>query len=305
MGNSAFCCKGCHDVCCWRTHVEINNNLYGNYSDIKLDKSKPQQRIITNIFIPNCKLEISSENSALNNKEKNKKVNYPLQKRKMQIEKCVNKHIKAKNNFTQFFSETINVHKDLTFISPSSANLSATIIKENNNNKLFYNEYNIEMINYLNKLRTNPKSILEDIDNIIKKDIKIIDNKEYILSEKTKEIIKLNISFDKIKESLNKQDSVNSLTLNTKLKFSNILNNIELSDQKINDMIINKKREIIDDFPECFFYPIFIKDIKINVIFLLENNNIKEKIFYKGFSNFYASCFNEKSNRFFTILCLA
>ena len=35
-------------------------NLYGDYTDMNVNKSKTQQRIITNIFIPNCKLECSS-----------------------------------------------------------------------------------------------------------------------------------------------------------------------------------------------------------------------------------------------------
>ena len=54
-----------------------------------------------------------------------------------------------------------------------------------------------------------------------------------------------------------------------------------------------------------FFNPTFIKDIKINIILLLENNSIKEKIFYDGFSDFYVTTFNERSNRFLAILCLA
>ena len=54
-----------------------------------------------------------------------------------------------------------------------------------------------------------------------------------------------------------------------------------------------------------FLYPTFIKDIKINVIFLLAINNIKDKIFNKDIKEFYASTFNEKSNRFFSILCFA
>ena len=68
---------------------------------------------------------------------------------------------------------------------------------------------------------------------------------------------------------------------------------------------MKKKRKIIHEYPECFFYPTFIKDIKINIILLLENNSIKEKIFYDGFSDFYVTTFNERSNRFLAILCLA
>ena len=308
MGNGLFSCKGCNDVCYGRTHVEINNNLYGNYSDIKIDKSKPQQRIITNIFIPNCKLEFSPENSDINKNENNNiPINYPFKKRKIQSEKCCNKlktmnEKSGKNNFTQLFNEAINADKNLTFVSPS-VTLSTTNMKENNN-KIIFNNYNIEMVEYLNKLRTNPKSIIEDIDNIIANNLKKIDNKEIIVSDKTKEMINANISFDKVKENLNIQEPVNILKLNTKLKIRSF-DNLELNDKIINEIIINKKRDILDFYPECFFYPIFIKDIKISIIFLLANNNIKEKIFHKEFKDFYASIFNEKNNRFFSILCFA
>ncbi len=308
MGNGLFSCKGCNDVCYGRTHVEINNNLYGNYSDIKIDKSKPQQRIITNIFIPNCKLEFSPENSDINKNENNNiPINYPFKKRKIQSEKCCNKlktmnEKSGKNNFTQLFNEAINADKNLTFVSPS-VTLSTTNMKENNN-KIIFNNYNIEMVEYLNKLRTNPKSIIEDIDNIIANNLKKIDNKEIIISDKTKEMINANISFDKVKENLNIQEPVNILKLNTKLKIRSF-DNLELNDKIINEIIINKKRDILDFYPECFFYPIFIKDIKISIIFLLANNNIKEKIFHKEFKDFYASIFNEKNNRFFSILCFA
>ena len=308
MGNGLFSCKGCNDVCYGRTHVEINNNLYGNYSDIKIEKSKPQQRIITNIFIPNCKLEFSPENSDINKNENNNiPINYPFKKRKIQSEKCCNKlktmnEKSGKNNFTKLFNEAINVDKNLTFVSPS-VTLSTTNMKENNN-KIIFNNYNIEIVEYLNKLRTNPKSIIEDIDNIIANNLKKIDNKEIIISHKTKEMINANISFDKVKENLNIQEPVNILKLNTKLKIRSF-DNLELNDKIINEIIINKKRDILDFYPECFFYPIFIKDIKISIIFLLANNNIKEKIFHKEFKDFYASIFNEKNNRFFSILCFA
>ena len=61
------------------------------------------------------------------------------------------------------------------------------------------------------------------------------------------------------------------LKLDNKLKICNYFETNELTDKKINELILNKKREIINEYPECFFYPIFIKDIKINIILLLED----------------------------------
>jgi hypothetical protein len=313
MGNGLFTCKGCGDVCYGPTHVEINNNVYSNYSDIKLDKAKSQQRIITNIFMPNCKLEFSPENSDNNKIEKNNistsVINYPFKKRKIQSDKCFNKinakENDTKNNFTHLFKEAINADKNLTFVSPSIS-LSTNIIKENNNNnnKVHFNDYNLELVDFLNKLRKNTKIIIEDIDNMIKNNLKIIDNKEVIISDKTKEMIRVNVPFDKIKETLDTQEPIDCLKLNRKLKIRS-MDNVDITDKKINDLIIKKKKEIKDEYPECYFYPTFIKDIKINVIFLLAINNIKDKIFNKDIKEFYASTFNEKNNRFFSILCFA
>ena len=308
MGNGLFTCKGCNDICSGPTHVQINNNLYSNYSDIKLDKTKSQPKIITNIFMPNCKLEFSPENSDNNKNEINKStINYPYKKRKIESEKCSNKinnmDNNTKNNFTQLFNEAINVeNKNLNFVSPSIT-LSTNIMKENNK-KIHFNNYNLEIIEYINKLRKNPKSAIEDIDNIIKNNLKIIDSKEVIISDKTKEIIKVNVSFDKIKENIDLQESIDCLKLNKQLKIRSI-DNIDITDKKVNELIINKKNEIKNEYPECFFYPTFIKDTKINIIFLLAINNIKDKIFNKDITEFYASTFNEKNNRFFSILCFA
>ena len=160
------------------------------------------------------------------------------------------------------------------------------------------------MLNFINKVRTTPKLVIEDIDYIIKNNLTMIESKECIISDSTKEIIQVSVPLTKVKEILSEQDAVNALKLNNKLKIRNIDKNIEFTEKKINELIVNKKKEIIKDYPECFFYPIFIKDIKINIIFLLGNNNIKEKIFH-NFNDFYVSSFNEKNNRFFSILCLA
>ena len=310
MGNGLFSCKGCTEFCSGRTRVEINNNLYGNYGEMNLDKSKSGQRIITNIFIPNCKVEFSPENSNINQTSHNKQPhqNKNQQKKiKIKSEKNSENDIKdeiANNNFNQFLNEAEKIDKNLIYFSPSFSKTTTMNNNINNNKNIFYN-YNIEMLNYLNKVRNNPKSIIEDIDNYIKNNIKTIDNKEFFISEVTNEMVKINLHLDDIKDNLNYQKPVDSLKLNNKLKFISDVENTEITDKIIIELVINKKREIYHDYPQCFFYPIFIKDIKINIVLLLENNIIRDKIFNKDFSNFYATIFNEKSNRFFAIFCLA
>ena len=141
-------------------------------------------------------------------------------------------------------------------------------------------------------------------DEIIKNELKTFDDKEYIVSESTNEMIKLGINLEKLKENIIAQENVEALNLNVNLKIKNF-GKTEINDSIINELVTSKKREIYKSFPKCFFYPIFIKDIKINFIHLLANNKLKEKIFYPDFSNFYVTVFNEKNNRFFAILCLA
>ena len=307
MGNGLFGCKGCNEYCIGRTRVEINNNLYGNYGEMQLDKSKPEQRIITNIFIPNCKLEFSPKHSKIS-QIGNNSIQKKSKKSKMKTEQNWDNNIKDRDespNFTNFFNEANKNDKNTSYMSPSLNMISTRNNNNQSNNKIAYNNFNIEMLNFLNKLRNNPKSIIEDIDNIIKNNIKKIDENDFFISDNTKEIIKLNFNFERIKEILNEQEPVDILNINHKLKINIPTENTELTERKINELLIQKKREIINDYPDCFFYPLFMKDIKINIIILLENNKIREKILDNDFTEFYASTFNEKRNRFFAILCFA
>lgn len=315
MGSGLLTCKCCSEFCCGRTQIEINNNLYGNYQQLDLEKSKSKQ-IITNIYIPNCKVEISNDN--INNKIKTyNKPQIPAKnltkKNRSKTEKNFMSEIKdskeiQNNNFTQFLNEMTKINNNMNNNNKNENSNGPSPMNNNHtspmNHKGILNNYCNDMLNYINKIRNNPKSFVDDIDEIIKNDLKKFDDKECVLSKSTHEMIRLGINLEKLKENIITQESVEALNLNTKLKMKNI-GNTEINDKLINELVISKKREIVKSFPKCFFYPIFIKDIKINFIHLLANNKLKEKIFYGDFSNFYVTVFNEKSNRFFAILCLA
>ena len=98
MGNGFLGCKGYNPLCCGTSHYEINNNVFGNYGEMKLDKDK---KIITNIFIPNCQLKISPEGNIDKNKLSNGEnpihlsVN-PSKKRKFKLEKNSDKKSEIK-----------------------------------------------------------------------------------------------------------------------------------------------------------------------------------------------------------------
>ena len=311
MGNgSIFSCKGCGEYCVGRTRLEINNNnpYEDNYVDINLNKSKSSQKIITNISIPNKQIDFSPEkNNAIQNTDnKNIPTKKDSQKYKLKTDKNSENNKENDdfpNNFTQLCNENFRNDKNNSLISPSLT--KTTSLNNQSNKKIFFTSFNSDMLGFINKVRNSPKDVLEDIDNIIKNNLKKIDDKEYLISESTNEMIKLDFNIEKIKENLMLQDSVEILKSDNKLKICNYFETSELTDKKINELILNKKREIIKEYPECFFYPIFIKDIKINIILLLEDNKIKEKIFYSGFSSFFITAFNEKNSRFFAILCLA
>ena len=310
MGNGILNCKGFSDFCSGKTNIEINNNIDRKDAEMNLDKAKAEHGIITNTFIQNCKLEFFPADTNIKQKTYNKQHN-PIKLSsnpiKMNLQKNLNNDSKdgeGSNNFTHFVNESNKNEKNVAFISPSIT-IATTMHYNNNNNKMYFNKYNIEMLNYLNKVRNNPKSMIEEIDNIKKNNIKIIDDTEYIVSYDTNEMIKLNIYMDKIKENIDLQEPVDILKLNNKLKININLENIEITDDFINELLISKKREIYHDFPQCFFYPIFIKDTKLNILLLLTNNKILDQIFNKDFTDFYVTAFNEKCNRFFAILCLA
>lgn len=309
MGNGIFC-KGSNNLCCGTSHYEINNNVFENYADMEIDKNK---KIIANIFIPNCQLEISPENSF--DKKNSSKIPNPLhvkvnsiKKRKFKSEKRLDK--------TETFQFTNNMNKHLNNAikrftqQNTSLNIelkSGSKALEKNNMKLIFINFSNNFLENLNKLRTSPNSIIEDI-NIIMKNKKKINGKEFIESEVTKEIIKLeedNINLEIIKDFLENEESVKSLKLNDNLKIKNNNENIEFSEKILNDIILEKKREIIYEYPKCFFYPVFLKDIKLNIIILLSNYKIREKLFCKDFSEFDVTTFNIKNNRFFAILCFA
>ena len=312
MGNGILNCKGFIDYCSGGTNIELNNNMYGNNIEMNLDKTKEEQAgIIANTLIPNYKIEFSPEDSNIKQKtysKHNHSIRLSSNQIKINLQKNFNNDSKegegSNNNFTHFVNESNKNEKNVNFISPSIS-MATTMNNNNNSGKICFNKYNIEMLNYLNKLRNNPKAMIEEIDYIKKNNIKVINDMEYVISGDTNEMIKLNIYVDKIKENINLQEPVDILKLNNKLKINCNLENIEITDDLINELVITKKREIYQEYPQCFFYPIFIKDTKLNILLLLTNNKILEQIFNKDFTDFYVTAFNEKCNRFFAILCLA
>ena len=180
-------------------------------------------------------------------------------------------------------------------------------------------DYNEEMINYLNKIRNEPKSIIEDIDLYFKEEN--TNNQEQkdkfgIENSQTHE----NIIFDDEGNAL-KQAKVFLVNVNA-VKEKLILNedlSIDTSDmeknnesslnKKITKILVDKRKRIINKYRNCQFFVNFIKDIKINLLYLLsekeEKSNFRNILFNPEYKEFNVSWVNDKKNIFITFLCFA
>ena len=178
------------------------------------------------------------------------------------------------------------------------------------------NEYNSEIIDYLNKIRTEPKNIVNDIDELLNKSKKNINNKVQIESDDTHENIILDDGGEALIETKNFLN--NAIPVEEKLELNEDLY-IDISDseknmdtpldKKINKILTDKRKNIIDDYNNCQFFINFIKDKKIGLLFLLSQNenmsNFRTILFDKKYNKFNVTWMNEKKRIFISFLCFA
>ena len=90
---------------------------------------------------------------------------------------------------------------------------------------------------------------------------------------------------------------------------------MDLSDDKIANMILEKRKEIKDKYPDNIFKFNIIRDIEINILIqvsmeLFYNHHsdetmLKDIIFNPKYKNFAVSWANEINRNFISILCFA
>ena len=178
------------------------------------------------------------------------------------------------------------------------------------------NNYNEEMINYLNKIRNDPRSIIKDIENLLKENNINQDQKILIENDETHENIIFEDEGNALKEAkkfLNEAKAIDTmLYLNDDLiidnsefdkKQDNNLNN------KITKILVDKRKNLIKNYPNCKFFVNFIKDVKINILYLLSENedksNFRNILFDSEFKDFNVTWIKEKNNKFISFLCFA
>lgn len=161
------------------------------------------------------------------------------------------------------------------------------------------------MIDYLNQIRNDPNSILEDINNILKEE-NISQNKTIrVENEETHENIIFEDeghSLNELKNYLNKVISIpDKLNLNDELSID--VSDLEKNDgqnlnKKITKILVDKRKSIIKNYQNCQFFINFIKDEKISLLYLLSENedrsDFRNVVFDPKYTQFNVSWTNEK-----------
>ena len=173
--------------------------------------------------------------------------------------------------------------------------------------------YNEKMMEIINKIRNNPKSIIEDLNMLLNKNSE--DNKILVENDETHENIVFNDIIQDINETidfLKKAKSVtNKFNLDEELIIdikSHKYSELPL-EKKITKIIVDKKREIIKKYPRVQFFVNFVKDEKIGVLYLLMKNsklsNFRNVIFDDKYNGFNVTWMRDKNNVFISFLCFS
>lgn len=186
-------------------------------------------------------------------------------------------------------------------------------------NYIFMNDnYNEEMLNYLNKIRSGPNNIIHDIDELLKQKQYINNNnKIQIESDKTHENIVFNDGGQALEET-----KLYLINVNPVNKHFNLNEDLSIDvpdpekselflplDKRITKIIMEKRKSIKKKYPNCQFFINFIKDEKIGLLFLLSQNenmsNFRNIIFDEKYTEFNVTWIKEKKNIFIAFLCFA
>ena len=160
----------------------------------------------------------------------------------------------------------------------------------------FDNEENIQTGENENDKKYNSSIIINNNDNSNNvKNYKIIINNKDIGDSYTKKK-----KFKKKRPKVKKKHNINSI--------------LDLNDDKIANLILQKRKEIKRQYPQNIFKMSVIKDIKISILiqliaeeFFKENNKnkLKDIIFNSHFKYFAVSWTNEINRNFISISCFA
>jgi hypothetical protein len=304
----------------------INNQLIANALKRSLDMNKYSEEMLKTI----------------NSLRKNpadfiKQIDYLLNNNIRQTEEGiflisgeVDEKIKLLDNYKEMFDKTKNILNNLSNSPKTLSRLEDLIYKDEL--EIFLDESN-----YGDVIKENEDDIYSDIEseendirnlpsklNNIYDDIKIIDDgyeENDIDLIKYNEIIKLINLNESFEEKDNSNQKNNEINKNIKLrakkrktKKHNINANLNLSDDDIANLILQKRKEIKNDYPKNIFKISVIKDIQLSLLiqitmeeFFKDNNKktLKDIIFDSNYKYFALGWSNEINRNFISVSCFA
>ena len=219
----------------------------------------------------------------------------------------INNNIKNENfiSFTNLVQEL-----DFSFV-PNKASEQFEIFDRNYIS--VKNDYNSKMMEMINKVRNEPKSIIQDLNMLLNKNNE--ENKILVENDETHENIVFNDIIQDINETIKFLETVNPITIKFNLN-EELLMDIKSQkyseytlEKKITKIIVDKKREIMKKYPKVQFFVNFVKDEKIGVLYLLMKNtkmsNFRNVIFDDKYKDFNVSWMRDKNNIFISFLCFS
>ena len=158
-------------------------------------------------------------------------------------------------------------------------------------------------------IKSNLPSIMEDFKYNDELEIMLDDTKDYTMNQSHIEKSSSMSNYDKY----NSETNNNNNHIIKRIKKSH--KTLDLSDDKIANLILQKRKEIKNKYPDNIFKMNIIKDIKINILMQIsmeeyyshynEKKMLKDVIFNPQYKNFAVSWANELNRKFISISCFA
>ena len=232
----------------------------------------------------------------------------------------VDEKIKLMDNYMAIFENVKKILKELADSQNKISNLEK--IKYNDELEIIFDEtpYEEDVKNEDENSENDIKNIpfkLKDLceDNGI--DMGEDEEKNQIKYNDNIKIIDYNDNDDQKENKILENLKIKKIKKNKKNKKRNINSILDLNDDKIANLILQKRKEIKNDYPHNIFKLSVIKDIKINILVQIgleefyksesndKKNNLKEIIFNPEYKNFGVSWTNEINRNFVSIACFA
>ena len=260
------------------------------------------------------------------------------------INQDIDEKIKLMDNYLEIFNKTKNIFKEIIRTNKNISKLRKFIYKDeleitldksnNNDSNNDINEYDKEEGETENDIKNIPLKLNliydedfinfddddeteinqnnnEENSNIIDLDC---DNNKQKEEKKGMQIKINNLQLNKIKKSNKKVSFKSDEKKPVKKKLHNINKYLDLNDDKIGNLLLEKRKKIKGKYPLNIFKISVIKDIKMSILFQIimeesfkdnKKNTLKRILFSPDYKYFAISWTNEINRNFISISCFA